>query len=32
MMRLFRINMGANIIIEEAPIFLDANALLEKLP
>mgnify|MGYP006102155465 FL=1 len=32
MMRLPRIGMGGNIIIEEAPVFLDANALLEKLP
>ena len=31
-MRLPRIYMGGNIIIEEAPVFLDANALLNKLP
>ena len=32
MMRLPRICMGGNIIIEEAPVFLDSNALLNKLP
>ena len=32
MMRMFRIDMGASIIIEEAPNFLDSNALLQKLP
>mgnify|MGYP001358302629 FL=1 len=32
MMRMPRIGMGDNIIIEEAPDFLDTNALLEKLP
>ena len=32
MMRLPRIYMGGSIIIEEAPVFLDANALLNKLP
>jgi molybdopterin synthase catalytic subunit len=32
MMRLPRICMGGDIIIEEAPVFLDANALLNKLP
>jgi len=32
MMRMPRIGMGGNIIIEEAPDFLDTNALLEKLP
>jgi molybdopterin synthase catalytic subunit len=32
MMRLPRIYMGGNIIIEQAPVFLDANALLNRLP
>ncbi len=32
MMRMFRIDMGASIIIEEAPNLLDSNALLQKLP